>query len=71
MIKIDIEKPITCCECAFLSKSEELYVGDGLYQKIAFCSLRPDEEGDYCRELRWFTQNIEKWCPIKEVPNND
>ena len=71
MIQIDIEKPETCCECAFLSKIEELYVDNGLYKKIALCSLHPDEDGDYYRDFRWFSGNIEKYCPIKEVPNND
>ena len=65
----NFEKPSVCLECPFRSKTEELYEGKGIYRKIAYCTLYPNmgDGKDIYREIYYFSNHIEKWCPIKEI----
>ena len=62
-----MEKPISCIECPFLSKIEDIHVGDGLYKKIARCTRSPEDIEDPWKEVGYFVNNICEWCPIEEV----
>lgn len=71
----NFDKPTTCIECPFLSKREEFYEGNGYYKKVAFCTLHPepedDEDLDIYRDAHYFVNNIEPWCPIKDMKEDE
>ena len=64
-----IDVPCTCIDCPFLSNPEDIEVDykKGLYKKISFCRLHPEKIVDAWRDVNWFINNKEKWCPIKEA----
>lgn len=61
---IPLEMPTTCGDCFFLSKPEYIGVGSCLYKKICRCRLSPENIEDPYREVEWFLENKEKWCPL-------
>ena len=66
-----IDTPRSCIECYFISKLAEVPVGDGLYRKIAKCEFANLKEiYNPWRDAKWFVNNKETWCPLKEVGND-
>ena len=61
---VPLEMPKTCSECFFLSKSEYIGIGKGLYKRICCCNLAPENIQDPYRTFEWFCDNKEKWCPL-------
>lgn len=63
---VPLEMPQTCFECFLLSEPEYIGVGKGLYKRICRCKLAPENIQDPYRNVEWFCDNKEKWCPLIE-----
>lgn len=62
-----IDMPGACIDCPFISRAEEISVGNGMYTKICSCTIAPEEIEEIYLNLHWLVNNKPKWCPLKEV----
>lgn len=64
-----MEMPSNCLECQFISKLEEIPVGEFLYKKIGHCVFAPDSIEDPWRDVTWLMRYKEDYCPLVHLGN--
>lgn len=63
----NMEKPKCCFDCPFILKDSIATKNIGYYKIIYNCRFIPEDEEDGWQDMKWAMNNIQSWCPIREM----
>ena len=67
-----MDMPINCLECPFRYKSEEMPLGNFMYQSLFRCKNEPEDISEDDGDIVYLNDVMMKgkpnWCPLREVP---
>ena len=67
-----MDMPINCLECPFRYKSEEMPLGNFMYQSLFRCKNEPEDISEDDGDIVYLNDVMMKgkpnWCPLRELP---